>query len=247
VEVLVELVPRHRALLGVDVVGSARNPGHHLNAIRKTVDEVLDESLRRAGIARSEVLEWEPTGDGALLTLPSEKLGALLDMAQHLDGALDHHNKWRKPEVRMRVAVEVGPVGAEPGFYPAKITHGRLLNAEAFKRLFRRCQESDQGTHTGLIISDQVLRTAFGGDHTNLVRRGEFAPLPVRDKEYADTAWVRVPGFDARSIGELAQPDVRTTPGPQDQPRVSNHVNGNMYGVQTGTVNGGISFGAGPR
>ncbi|WNV83403.1 hypothetical protein [Umezawaea sp. Da 62-37] len=237
-----ELVPQHRALFGVDVVGSARNPGHLLNAVRTTVDEALDQALWGAGISPSEVLEQESTGDGALLTLPSGRLGALFDMAQHLEIALAEHNKWRRPDVRMRIAVEVGPVGDRPGLYPAKITLARLLNSEAFKRTFRRCVDDrrHEGASTALIASDHALRTAFGGDHTTLVRRAEFTRISVRDKEFTDTAWIRVPGSDLRDEIEPTTSDQPASGG------VSNHVTGTMHGVQAHTVNGGITFGV-PR
>jgi hypothetical protein len=236
----VELVPQHRTLLGVDVVGSARNPGYHLNAIRKTLDEVLDLALSRSGITPSEVLKRDSTGDGALLTLPSGRLGAVLDTAHHLEGELAEHNRWRKPEVRLRIAVEVGPVGDESGFYAAKVTLGRLLDASAFKELVARRLggQGDDGANTALIVSDHAWRTAFSGDHTRTIRQGEFAPLSVRVKEYADKAWVRIPGLD---VPPSAAPD------PSEHGRVVNQVYGTMHGVQTGAVHGNVTFGRAPR
>ncbi|PRY36097.1 hypothetical protein [Umezawaea tangerina] len=232
-----EKVPQHRALFGVDVVGSARNPGHLLNAIRTTVDESLDQALWAAGITPSEVLEQESTGDGALLTLPSGRLGALVDMAQHLEIALTEHNKWRRPDVRMRIAVEVGPVGDRPGFYPAKISLARMLGAEAFKRAFQRCidERRHESASTALILSDHALRTTFGGDHTTLVHRTQFTRIPVRDKEFDNTAWIRIPGYVARDTSEET--------ASEHQGRVVNQVHGTMHGVQAGTVHGGITFG----
>lgn len=238
-------VPEHRALLGVDVVGAARNEGHHLDAVRQAVDMMVEQALHRGGIGRADVLEWETTGDGALLTLPSGWLGALLDVAHHLDVLAEEHNRWYKPDMRFRIAVEVGPVGPQPGLYAAKIWHSRLLGAPVFKDLLARCAERNPDTTTGLILSEQALRAVFGGDHTRHVRRSDFAPVPVRHKEFAETAWVRVPGFDARSIREFAehaQPEEPSaTPG-----NVVNTVNGTMSGVQAGIITGGVHFG-GPR
>jgi hypothetical protein len=243
---LVELVPQHRALLGVDVIGSARNPGYHLNAVRTILDEVLDLALTRSGIASSEVLKRDSTGDGALLTLPSERLGGVLDAAHHLENALAERNKWHKPEVRLRIAVEVGPVGDESGFYAAKITLTRLLDAAAFKELVKRRfgAQGDDGANTALIISDHAWRTAFSGDHTRAMRQSEFAPLSVRDKEYATTAWVRIPGLDASAGGAPAHPPAFD---PAEHGRVVNQVHGTMHGVQAGVVNGNITLGGAPR
>jgi hypothetical protein len=240
---LVELVPQHRALLGVDVVGSASNPGYHLAAVRRTVDDVLDQALAGSGVEQSEVLDRDSTGDGTLLTLPSGRLGALLDVAHGLESALAEWNRWHKPEVRLRVAVEVGPVGDEPGLYAAKVTLSRLLDASAFKGLFKRClgEQGPEAANTALIVSDHAWRTAFSGDHTQVVRQGEFTRLSVRDKEHTDTAWVRIPGFDAGARGAPPAPE------PTGEGQVFNQVNGNMYGVQAATVNGAITFGTVPR
>ncbi|MET1076007.1 MAG: hypothetical protein ABWY11_25405, partial [Umezawaea sp.] len=174
---------------------------------------------------------------------PSGRLGALFDMAQHLEIALAEHNKWRRPDVRMRIAVEAGPVGDRPGFYPAKISLARMLNSEAFKRAFQRCvdERRHESASTALIASDHALRTAFGGDHTTLVRRTEFTRISLRDKEFTDTAWIRVPGAALRDEVEPAARE------PEHQGRVVNTVNGTMHGVQAHTVHGGITFGAGPR
>ncbi|MCS7476400.1 hypothetical protein ACFFQW_04350 [Umezawaea endophytica] len=239
-----ELVPQHRALLGVDVVGSAANPGYHLAAVHRTVDDVLDRALASSDIEPSEVLDREMTGDGALLTLPSERLGVLLDLAHDMEDTLAERNRWQKPEVRLRIAVEVGPVGDEPGLYAAKVTLSRLLDSSAFKGIFVRCLEEQgaDGANTALIISDHALRTAFSGNHTRTVRQREFTPLSVQDKEYASTAWIRIPGFDAGAA--TSSPP---TPEHRERGRVVNLVNGTMKGIQAETVYGGITFGTAPR
>ncbi|MBB5957842.1 hypothetical protein FHS29_004437 [Saccharothrix tamanrassetensis] len=226
-------VPEHRALLGVDVVGSARNEGYHLNTVHGAVAEMVRDALATAGIGRADVVEWEPTGDGALLTLPSRRLGAVLDAAHHLDGLAAQHNRHRKPDIRLRLAVEIGPVGAQPGLYAPKIALSRLLNASVFKELVARCD----GMNTALIVSDGALRAVFGGDYTRHVRRTDFSPLAVRDKEFADTAWVRVPGCDPHKPGPAEPP--ASPPGG----RVVNVVNGSFNGVQAGEVHGGIHLG----
>ncbi|GGP41966.1 hypothetical protein [Saccharothrix coeruleofusca] len=238
-------IPEHRALFGVDVVGAARNEGHHLTAVRQAVDMMVEQALRRGGIGSADVLEWETTGDGALLTLPSGWLGALLDVAHHLDTIAEEHNRWYKPDIRFRIAVEVGPVGPQPGLYEPKIAHARLLGAPAFKELFARCAEHNPDTTTCLILSEQALRAVFGGGYTRYARRSDFAPVPVRHKEFVETAWVRVPGFDARSIREFA---ARAEPreSPATPHSVTNTVHGTMNGVQAGTITGGVHIG-GPR
>ncbi|MGH3943075.1 MAG: hypothetical protein ACRDTG_31520 [Pseudonocardiaceae bacterium] len=240
-------IPEHRALLGLDVVGSARNAGHYLNAIAEAVDRMLRTALQDCGIQRSEVMNWESTGDGVLLTLPSCHVGRLLGLSRRIDDLAADHNRWRKPDVRLRIAVELGPVGDLPGYYPSKISHTRLLNAPAFKELLQRCidEASDGSVNTGLILSEHAFSSAFGGDHTESVRRGDFVALPVVDKEFAQAAWVRIPGFDSRSIENFINTFLPLTADAKSdrEVRVRNEVRGMMTGVQAGTVNGGISFG----
>jgi len=233
-------VPQHRALLGVDVIGSAQLPGYLMNAVPTTIMKLVGAALTRSGITPDDVLSLESPGDGALMVLPSGQLGAVLDAAVLLDQLTTDHNRWNKPEVRLRVAVHVGPVG-DDGFHRARITHARLLDAPEFKDLIKRCQ--DEGTedtaNTALIVSSEALDTAFSGDHTQVARRSDFASLPVAHKEYRHEAWVRVPGFDPRTLAAF------TTPAPKPEPvaRVQNIVHGNMNGgIQAGTVNGGVNY-----
>jgi hypothetical protein len=148
------------------------------------------------------------------------------------------------------MVVETGPVPEEPTYVRAKVDRARLLDAAAFKDLLARChRESPDGAHTGLIMSDHAFRTVYGGDHTAVVRRSEFAELVVAAKEFRATAWVRVPGFDVRSLRDFIA-EVEPAAEPVNEApavHVHNQVNGTMSGVQAGVVHGGITFGAGPR
>ncbi|WP_330271143.1 hypothetical protein OG205_28855 [Lentzea sp. NBC_00516] len=237
-------VPQHRALLGVDVIGSAQLPGYLMNAVPGVISKLIDAALAQSGVQPDDVLSLESPGDGALMVLPSEHLGAILDAAVRLDQLTIEHNRWSKPEVRLRVAVHVGPVG-DDGFHRARINHTRLLDAPEFKELLRRCHDEagEETATTALIVSTEALDTAFSGDHTQVARRSDFASLPASNKEYRHDAWVRVPGFDPRSLAAFAG----TTSAPEPTARVQNVVHGEMRGVQAGTVNGGLTFYGGRR
>lgn len=238
-------VPQHRALLGVDVIGSAQLPGHLMDAVPATISKLVGAALTQSGIRQDDVLSLESPGDGALLVLPSGKLGEVLDAAVLLDQLTTEHNRWHKPEVRLRAAVHVGPIGDDDGFYRARITHARLLDAPEFKELVRRChtEGAEDTANTALIVSAEALDTAFGGDHTRVARRSEFASLPVAHKEYRHEAWVRVPGFDPRSLAGFVSPAV----APEPVASVQNVVNGDMNGVQAGSVSGGLNYYGGRR
>lgn len=244
-----DLVPDHRALLGIDVVGSSANPGYHLNPMWEAVDQMLRTALDDCGVRPDEVATRENTGDGALLTLPGSRVGTLLDLTVRLDELTAQHNRWRKPDVRLRIAIELGPVGDRDGYYRPKITHARLLNAAAFKTLLARCvEEGGPGlANTAVIVSDHAMRSAFSGDHTRMVKETDFALFTPPGAEFPGSAWVRVPGFDARSITRFAEHAEPAPSTARPEARVHNHVGGNMNGVQAGTINGGVTFGVGHR
>ncbi|WP_424184952.1 hypothetical protein ACOBQX_24120 [Actinokineospora sp. G85] len=232
------LVAEHRAVLGVDIVGSARLPGKHTAVARRIALETVEAALAERAV---EVLHRSDTGDGALITVPGARVADLLDAAHAIDAALVEHNTWHRPEVRLRLSVESGPIGDTPDLYLPRKDAARLLDAEDFKRLLTRSLDpaDESRATTGLIVSDHVLRAAFAGDHTTRVRRAEFTPLPVRNKEFTTTAWVRIPGVDVKSLA--------TPPTPQQPPpTITNNVGGDMHGIQTHTVNGNITLG-GPR
>ncbi|MET9630170.1 hypothetical protein ABZX92_22150 [Lentzea sp. NPDC006480] len=236
-------VPQHRALLGVDVIGSAQLPGYLMNAIPATVATLVETALTKSGITEDDMLSLESPGDGVLMVLPSSRLGAVLDAAVLLDQLTTDHNRWQKPEVRLRTAVHVGPVG-ENGFHRARVVHSRLLDAPEFKDLLRRCHEegSEDTANAAVIVSSEALDTAFSGDHTRVARRSDFASLPVAHKEYRHEAWVRVPGFDSRTLAGFADP----APAPEPAARYQNIAHGEVN-TQISTVSGGLTIYGGQR
>ncbi|MEU6129012.1 hypothetical protein ABZ805_07555 [Saccharopolyspora sp. NPDC047091] len=257
-----------RTLLGVDVVGSARIPGYHAEEIPAAIAELLDTALTTAEISRDEVLSWDSTGDGALLTLPGSLLGSVLDAAAKLESAAIRRNQRRKPEILLRVAVESGPVHGGAYYERSKVTLTRMLDADAFKQLFGRCR-AERGIATALIVSDHAKKVAFSGDHVRELQEDEFVPLHVGNKEHDETAWVRVPGCDPGLVQRFlpgpdgSAPDDRPThpgdarddgraggaaaespqPDGSPQPSVQNVINGSSRkSFQGGVINGDITF-----
>jgi hypothetical protein len=241
-----ERMPESRALVGIDVIGSANTPGYHRKPLWDGLTGMLDTGLEQAGITPDDVLWQEPTGDGALYTLTGDRLGAAFDLAAHLDRLARQHNRRYKPDIRLRIAVDRGPVGVEPGYYSPKIQLSRLINAPAFSALLDCClrERPADAVHTGLITSAEAFLDVFGGDYTTEVHQSEFAEISVSLKEFADRVWVRVPGLDPRSLTEFARSIV---PAATEEPRVyhvQNVNNGTMTSsVQAGIVHGGIHLG----
>lgn len=248
-----DLVPEYRAVLGVDAVGAGRLPGWHLDELHDAVQRTVRQALSSVAIEGADIVQFDPTGDGALVTVTSRCAGALLDATDLIDELVVDHNRWRKPEMRLRMAVEIGPVAAR-GLSATKVAAARMLDAKAFKDVFSRCVETGAPDRiaTALVLSDGVLDAVVNAGRSRRVRPTDLAPLRVTNKEFDRSAWVRVPGLDAGSLGRLTdgpvvspEPPTRTSgpvPGSVG-PSVVNIASGMTNGVQAGVVNGGISFG----
>ncbi len=246
-------MPEFRTLFGVDVIASASNPGYHLERVWGALSEMLSEALDASGITPEEVVRCEPGGDGALYVLPGNRLGALVDLTDRLDKLAARRNRWHRPDLRLRMAIETGAVSDHPTYEVPMIRLCRLLAARGFKSLVNGCVRAntdDRGNcpvNSGLIMSTAAYRAVFGGDYTEVVRDTDFAEIPVSDKEFAERAWVRVPGIDARSLSERAT----TVQPPDDEPRppsskVTNTIHGDAKNaVQAHTITGGIRLGDG--
>ena len=245
-----DAVPEHRALLGVDVVGSGGLAGYHLSAVPEAVNTLVDRAFVKIGLDPvGDVLHREHTGDGAWLTVSSTCVGALMEAAYALDELARERNRWRKPDILLRLAIEEGPVGAPGGFYHPKIVLARLLDGSAFKGLFARCAtEKPDTVATGLVISGRVKDDVFGGNYTSsAVRSDQFVELTVEHKEFRSSAWAYIPGFDTASLARLAEtrpevPESKDATEARNQV-VANNVGRDMWTVQTDQVHGGVTFG----
>jgi hypothetical protein len=198
------LMPEHSALLAVDVIGSGDSRPEHLHSIPELVGDLTQAALRAAGLSRA-AQDDQFTGDGFLRTYPARFLPAVVDMISVLDELLAAHNQRAKPEIRLRVAVHLGPVPPERGFHRPNIDVSRLLDAAEFKHVVRHCREhitTDTFT-TALILSESAYQTLFQGDYTRVITRNEFAPLPITNKEFHEQAWVRIPGVHPTQISGI--------------------------------------------
>jgi hypothetical protein len=241
----VNLVPDIRTLLAVDVIASAQNPGYHRERLWGALSGMLTGALTGSGIDPAEVVHMEPGGDGALYTLPSARLGSVLDLTDRLDRLAADHNRWHKPTLRLRASVHLGSVGQAPHYCSAKVVLTRLLGASRFKNLMNECisQHADptgySAVNSGLIVSGPAFLEAFGGDHTELLRQEQFADIEVSEKEFTDRAWIRVPGVDRRSLLDIAGhlPDEPETSAPSGQPTW------HVENTNTGTMNNSLQAG----
>lgn len=244
-------MPDTRALLGVDVIGSASNPGYHRDALWGELSQMLRTALTESGITPDEVKKYEPTGDGALYAFSAARLGTAVDLSDRLGELAADRNRWEKPDIRLRIAVEIGAVGDGTGYYSPTIWLTRLLGADAFKHLVNECisantdRQGNSPISSALIVSQNAFRSVFGGDYTK-VRETDFAELTVANKEFSEPAYVRIPGVDARTIAELATRQPATASQETDETaRGSVTVRNTSHGpmkdsFQIGVVHGGV-------
>ena len=249
-----DTVAEFRALLGVDVINSASTAPHLLPQVPTALKTLLGAGMDVVGISRDDAVDTQYTGDGWLYAFPTALLGRVVDLGHALDAIVAEHNKWNKLELRLRLAVEVGPLPDGQGFHPSNITRARLLEAPEFKQLARRCiaARPDGSMSTAVIMSDAVYQPVFRSDYTRVARRTDYAELAVTNKEFDARGWVAVPGFDARTLAAMITEDEPSaaSAAPEaeaESPRrgsVTNVVNGEVKNsVMAHTIKGDVRFG----
>lgn len=212
------LMPEHCAVLALDTIGSGGNAPEHLSGIPSLIRRLAEAALHAVGIGDEAAGDEQFTGDGFMRTYPSRFLPALVDMVNVLDGILRAHNQSVKPEIRMRLALHLGPLPAERGFYRPNIDVNRLLEAAAYKQIVEHCQEHINGDRftTALILSEDAHKAVFGNDYTRSIDRHEFAPMQIKHNEFDERSWVRVAGVNPKQIVDASAGD-----SPSKTPRTS--------------------------
>lgn len=244
-------MPEHRAILGVDVIKSARIPGYLLNELPPILNSLVDGGLTGCGVDGSLAIDRQHTGDGLRLTWPATVLGAVVDATSRIDELVRAHNRVRKPEVRLRMAVHAGHVPDEVGYHRPNIDCARLLDAAVFRDLLATCarERPDDAFNTGVILSDAAWRAVFAGPYTELVHQHDFVEVVAIGKEFSATAWVRVPGIGREQLAAYVRglpvdqvAGARTIAGTPTL-NVTNNAGSNSSGVQAGIIRGDITIG----
>ncbi|GAB3696462.1 hypothetical protein [Saccharopolyspora tripterygii] len=229
-------MPEHCALLTADTIESGGTRPEHLGTIPHLVEKIVAEASSEVGIAENVHRNGQFSGDGFLRAYPSQYLPALIDLVASIDALLIQHNLSAKPEIRLRIALHLGPLPTEFGLYRPNIDVCRLLDADEFQALVKRWRSSlhaDRFT-TALILSDDAHRAVFGGDYTRTITRHDFGPMNIEHKEFEQKAWARIAGVNPAQLTEPpASPPDSQEPGDDTRPAghsVSN--SGGNQGVQ---------------
>jgi class 3 adenylate cyclase len=189
-------LPRHRAIIALDIEQSTSRPDPVKAELRRTLYTLFDQALRSAGIGRRHRDRFTDRGDGLLALIhpvdQAPKAILLNQAVPALNRLLADYNAALPPadrprcQLRVRVVMHAGEVhyDANGCFGEALDIAFRLLDAPAVKKALR--------TTTGplaLVISGDIYRTVVRHGYDGIDQR-TFYPL-VR----VHIAGIRYPGW----------------------------------------------------
>lgn len=261
-------VGRYIGVLAVDVLQFSRHNNDQQKTIAALLPELLEGAANRAGVEhlwqQNEFLA--PRGDGYLVGFRRNLLSAVVD--KFFD-ALQVELRLNSPrfrtlgiEVRLRAAVDLGPVQA----FDASVTDSpagkvmvnaaRLADAQEVRMLL---ENSDPAvTFVALAVSQSVMTDVISAGRT--VRQpSEFVETSLRvpGKGYSEVGYLRVPApsgellrsgllfeecvADESPAAAQEADDTVTAEGNQEASFVARDVSGDVQQRSVGEVSGGVS------
>ena len=172
-------LPRHRAIVAVDIEQSTSRPDPIKGELRRVLYELFDQALRSAGIHRRHRDGFTDRGDGILaLIRPVDQAAkpVLLNRAvPALSQLLTDHNSAARPDrqLRVRVVVHAGEVHYDRNgcFGEALDIAFRLLDAPGVKKALRAAADP-----LTLVISEDIYRTIVRHGYDG-IDQDAFRPL----------------------------------------------------------------------
>ena len=154
----------------------------------------------------------QPAGDGELCVLPEQESEPRVvdDLVRELSSLLTRHNEGLPASARLRLRMAIHHGVAMPaanGFSgQGVVVVSRLVNSRAL-RAVQQASDSD----LVVILSRRVFLDIVVQRHTSL-RATDFRKVRVRNKEYVEDAWVRVPEADVHAL-DLPDSEDMSEPG----------------------------------
>jgi len=189
-------------------------------------DELLDVLAAAATAAGLDRRTWrrQGQGDGELALIPPSEPEARVvdDFVGELAVSLYRRNCDRAAaeRLRLRLALDHGPVRAASNGFAGRpvVAVSRLVGSAPVRQALAA---ADAGL--AVILSRRVYTDLVLGGHTRLPADA-FRRTWVREKEFAEEAWLRVPGVDTHGLAlttdggaaASAGPDARLGPALQD-------------------------------
>jgi class 3 adenylate cyclase len=193
-------LPRHRAIVAVDIEQSTSRPDPVKAELRHTLYELFDEALRSAGIHRRHRDRFTDRGDGLLALIHPVNQASkpvLLNRAIPAFGQLlaDYNaslplNGRPHHQLRVRVVVHAGEVHYDDNgcFGEALDIAFRLLDAPGAKKALRAADAP-----LTLVISDEIYRTIVRHGYDG-IDEDTFRPLiRVHLAGHRYSGWVHNP------------------------------------------------------
>jgi hypothetical protein len=188
-----------RLLISVDTQGYGQKDDLRQASIQRDLLAVLDEAAERAMLARPSWLR-QPAGDGELSILPETESEPHVvdDFARELSAVLARHNEDLCPDMRLRLRLAVHhgvAMRAGNGFSGQGVVEvSRLVDSRPLRQALK-VTDAD----LAVILSGRVFLDTVVQRHTSL-RAAEFRKVRIRNKEYDNEAWLRVPGADVHAL-----------------------------------------------
>jgi hypothetical protein len=205
-------LPRHRAILAVDIERSTSRPDPVKGELRNTIYETFDAALCSAGIRKHHRDRFIDRGDGVLVLVrpvdQAPKALLLNGVIPAFSRLLADHNaslarsSRAQRHLRVRVVVHAGEVhyDANGCFGEALDVAFRLLDAARLKKMLRAAAGP-----LILVVSGDIYRSVVRHGYDGIDQHA-FRPLVrVTVAGHRQVGWVHVPGEAAqRQVTDLA-------------------------------------------
>ncbi|MDT8913989.1 hypothetical protein [Amycolatopsis sp. PS_44_ISF1] len=196
-------LPRHRAIVVVDIEGSTMRTNPARARLRSGLRVLLDEAFLGCGIEESYRDPYVDRGDGALcLVRPVDEVPKAMLIARFVPvlAAALRQSAELVPEAafRLRVAVHAGEVHYdEHGPYGEDVDVAcRLLDAPEVKR---RLKNSDEPL--ALVVSEEIHRAVVRHGYAGIDRGAFTQVLHVWVGGQRLRGWIRADGADLPGAG----------------------------------------------
>ncbi|MGY0234282.1 hypothetical protein [Longispora urticae] len=205
-----ELMPTAAGIAALDIEGYGRRTETEQARLRTAMYRATEAAVTGAG------MDWDACvaldrGDSIILLCPPSVSPVLLvqGFQQQLLLALrEHAADPDAPAMRMRLALHVGFVSADPQGWVGNAINAacRLVDLPSLRRVLAQATASPLAA----ILSDSLHEATVAQHHGGL-DAGAYHPVPVVTKELRTTGWVTVPGY-------RVPPGLTDPPAPPDAP-----------------------------
>ncbi|MEV6872835.1 hypothetical protein [Amycolatopsis sp. NPDC051128] len=227
----------------MDVQGYGGRDDRQHASIQSGLLAVADTAAARSGLDRTT---WhrQGAGDGELAILPAgvPEPAVTDDYVRELVAALADHNHDLAADARMRVRIAIHHGVAMPGANgwtgQGVVGVSRLVDSAPLRGALHTFPDAD----LAVLVSRQIYTDVVAQRHTSL-KPAEFREVVVRQKEFTDVAWLRVPGYDVHGAPPAADPPDRppaVTAGHHYRAEAMTVINGtvdapnSVFGIQHG-------------